>query len=291
MARRVAKRETNAQRAESEDDRQTRWILEGIPVLIAKDFLDPEDPNPKPIAALQGRAKRDIKELARQIRCCCSDKKWTSYQKRVACEQIVKLAFLSTENMNRLAIEFPEPFREIAEELPHFPCLFPASAEKLRSLQKVMWDKFNLGKRHTLKLRGAPGRKTFSEKTWANKLLTDLIQLVHKLAREEDERDPGEKYGSTFRDVAYRVPLTPQNAKKWFDVMWKVLLVAIPNPETHPRLRQLGGRPSLRRKRIRRDGTVGEKTQAHNIRAAISAKLRIYLKRMLNDSIAKQIVE
>jgi hypothetical protein len=36
----MAKRETNAQRAESEDERRARWALEGIPVLIAKDFLD-----------------------------------------------------------------------------------------------------------------------------------------------------------------------------------------------------------------------------------------------------------
>jgi hypothetical protein len=52
----------------------------------------------------------------------------------------------------------------------------------------------------------------------------------------------------------------------------------------HPRLRQLVERPSLRSKRMKRDGTVGEKTQADNIRASIKAKLAVYLKRMLNDS-------
>jgi hypothetical protein len=104
------------------------------------------------------------------------------------------------------------------------------------------------------------------------------------MAREEDERDPGEKYESTFRDLAYRVPLTPQDAKKWLDVMWKVLLAVIPNPETHPRLCQLVDRPSLRTKRMRRDGTVGERTQAHNMRAEIKRKLGVYLRRMLNDS-------
>jgi hypothetical protein len=35
---------------------------------------------------------------------------------------------------------------------------------------------------------------------------------------------------------------------------------------------------------MKRDGTVGEKTQADNIRASIKAKLAVYLKRMLNDS-------
>jgi hypothetical protein len=260
----MAKRETKAQCTGFEDEHKR--IMDWCAVLTAKEFSDSEDPNPEPMAALEGGASRDIEELARQIHRCCSDKKWTSYQKRVACEQLVKLAFLSTDSIYRLAKEFPEPFREIAEEMPHFPCLFPAHADDLRSLHKVMWDHFNLGKRHTLKLRHAPGRKTFSKKTWANKLLTDLIQLVHELARKEDERDPGEKYGSTFRDVAHRVPLTPQNTKKWLDVMWKVLLVAIPNPETHPRLRQLGGSPS----------------KAHDVQATIKDRLGTYLERMLN---------
>jgi hypothetical protein len=203
----------------------------------------------------------------------------------VACEQLVTLAVLSTQSIGLLAKEFPEPFREIAEELPEFPCLFPAHAEQLRSLQKIMWDEFKLGKRHPLKLRAAPGRKTFSPKTWANKLLLDLIQLVYAVGLEVHERDPGEKYYvSTAREVALHVPLTPQNGKRWLDAIWEVLLLQIPNPETNARLRQLVERPSLRAKRMRRDGTVGEKTQAHNSRASIKAKLGEYFARMLNDS-------
>jgi hypothetical protein len=281
----MAKRETNAQYIGDEFEDELKRSMELCAVLSAKDFWDPEHPDPKPIAALEGRASRDIKELARQIYHCCSDKKWTSYQKRVACEQLVKLAVASTQSVFALAAEFPEPFREIAEELPKFPCLFPAHAEELQSLQKEMWDEFNLGKRHALKLRAAPGRKTFSTKTSANKLLIDLIQMVYAVGREVHERDPGEKYYvSKVREVALHVPLTPQNAKQWLAAMWEVLLMAIPNPETHPRLRQLVERPSLRTKRMRRDGTVGEKTQAHNIRASIKAKLGEYLRRMLNDS-------
>ena len=116
------------------------------------------------MAALEGEASRDIEELAEQIHRCCSDKKWTSYQKRAACEQLVKLAVLSTQSIGHLAKEFPEPFREIAEELPEFPCLFPAHADQLRSLQKIVWDEFNLGKRHTLKLRAARGERRFPRK-------------------------------------------------------------------------------------------------------------------------------
>jgi hypothetical protein len=290
----MVRRETNCQRAESEaerqalkdspkEERQIRWVFEGIPVLIAKDFSDSKEPNPRPMAALEGEASRDIRELAKQIRRCCSNKKWTSYQKRVACNQLVKLAFLSTESISRLAEEFPEPFREIAEESPLFPCLFPAHAEELPPLQKFMWNTLNLGKHFPLKLRAAPGRKTFSTETWVNKFLIRHIGLVHELAREEAERDRGCDY---YYEVAHYVPLTPQNAKQWLDVIWKLLLTEIPNPENHPRLRQLGRRPSVRTKRMRFDEIIGEKTQAHNIRAAIKAKLGVYLKRMLNDSAA-----
>jgi hypothetical protein len=132
----VAKSVTVDHTPTAEEQRQHRWLFEGTPVLITKEFSDPEDPDAQPMLGLSGEATRDIQELARQIHCCCSDKKWTSYQKRVACEQLVEVTFLSTESMHRLAKEFPEPFREIAEELSHFPCLFPAHAEELPSLQK-----------------------------------------------------------------------------------------------------------------------------------------------------------
>lgn len=279
--------ETAAQLAESEGDRRrSRWILEGTPVLVAKDFSDPEYPDDaQPMAALKGEATRDIEELARQILFCCSSKKWTSYQKRIACEQLVELAFLSTESIYLLAKAFPEPFREIAEESSHFPCLYPAHADELPMLKSVLWDRLNLGRRHAFKLRGSQGRKTFSRKTWVNKLLIDLIGLAHKLADEEIDRDPGGKYSTSIRDVVVHVPLTRGNAKQWLEVIWKLL----PNPENEPRLRQLVERPSLRQKRMRRDGTVSEKTQAHNIRASIKAKLGEYLRRMLSDSGCTQI--
>jgi hypothetical protein len=270
---------------------ECKRLIERCAVLTGRDFSDPDakhfsdDPeDPQSIAGLVGRAKRAIEELVKQIHRCCSDEKWTSYQKRVACEQLVELAVKSTANMCRLAKEFREPFREIAEEQPEFPCLFPAHAEDLPSLKMMMWDELNLGKRFSLKLRASRGRKTFSKKTWANRLLIDLIGVMRELARIERECDPGDKYESMFKEVVYHVPLAPENLKKWLDAIWEALLLEIPNPENYPPLRQLVARPSLRTKRMRRDGTVGEKTQAHNIRAAIKAKLGVYLKRMLNDS-------
>jgi hypothetical protein len=283
MAKRVAtrgkpkrhKRETNVEHPVREDERRTRWIMEGIPVLSAKypdsGEWDPdsEEPEGTSLGRLEHVTNIYIKQLARQIHRCCSDKKWTGYQKRVACEQLVKLAVLSTNSIYGLAKDFPEPFREIAEEMPYFPCLFPAHVDDLRFLQKVMWDHFNLGKRHELKLRAAPRRKTFSKKTWVNALLIRLIELVHESARREDELDPGWDYGlDTFRGVVYYVPLTPdpRNVRQWLDVIWELLLKGIPEPETHQRLRQLGGRPS----------------KAHDVQATIKAKLGTYLKRMLN---------
>jgi len=225
------------------------------------------------IIALEERATRDIVELAEQIHRCCSDTKWANCQKRVACRQLIELASLLTGKISFLADEFPEPFRENAEELPYFPCMFPAHPDEVRRLQKKILEDFNLGKRHSFKLRATAGRKTFSFETGVNKLLYDSIHLI-ALAPELEWHG----YGLDG------VPLTPENAKQWMGAIWKWLLMKNPNPENDPLLRQLVERPSLRRKRMRYDGTVGGKTQAHNIRAAIKAKLGVYLKRMLNDS-------
>jgi hypothetical protein len=194
-----------------------------------------------------------------------SNTEWSLNQKRDHLwHKLVQACISINASLLGLATEFQESFRKIAEELPGFPCLFPAHVDHQWFLQKFMLDKLNLGKRYALKVRAASGRKTFSTKTWVNELLTDLIHM--------DE-----------------VPFTPENPKQWLDAIWEQLLLEIPNPEAHPRLRQLAGRPSLRTKRMRRDGKVGEKTQGHNIRAAIKAKLGEYLKRMLNDPTATQI--
>src|SRR5262249_43689608 len=205
-------------------------------------------------------ASRKIEE--RLVHGCPSNTEWSLNQKR---DDLWRNPVQACSSINAsllgLAIEFQESFRKIAEERPAFPCVFPAHVDHQRLLQKFMLDNLNLGKRYALKRRAAPGRKTFSTKTWVNKLLTDLIHMD-------------------------QVPATPENPKQWLDAIWKQLLLVIPNPETHPRLRQLVDRPSLKGKRMRCDGTVGEKTLSHNMRAAIKAKLGEYFKRMLRDSAA-----
>lgn len=292
------KRETNADRASSLTQsglspETVRWIVEGIPVLIAED-PDSEDPKGDRLATLEGGMSRGIERLAKQVHRYCSDKKWTSYQKRVACEQLVSLANQATRSIFDLAAEFPEPFREIAEELPLFPCLFPAHPDTLRELQTLMWDRFNLGKCHALKLRAAPGRKTFSTETWVNSFLMHLIAIIHDATRhEDDEPDPGINYGFNTSQVEdHDVPLNPKNAKQWLDIIWQVLLTGIPNPETHPQLRKLGQHPSRterahfgERKTTRSiKDAVGENAKhqtAGYVRAAIKEALGKYLARML----------
>jgi hypothetical protein len=230
--------DTNARSTQSEQERRTRFLLEEILT-----------------------ASREIEE--RLVHDSCANNEWNLNQNRDLCRQLVLACTSINASLLNLAIQFQEPFRKIAEQLPAFPCLFPAHIDHQRFLREFMLKNLKLGKRYGLKLRGAPGRKTFSLETWANKLLTDLIHFV--------DLDG--------------VPLHRENAKQWLDAIWEVLLPANPNPETHPRLRQLAERPSLRTKRMRRDGTVGEKTQAHNLRADIKRKLGVYLRRMLNDSV------
>jgi hypothetical protein len=225
-----------------------------------------------------------VVELAARVRLRCSDVKLNNQERERDCHRLILVARVATAHVHRLAKTFPDQFRGIAERMPGFPCWFPAHPDQLNSLKDEMWNTFNLGRRHPLKLRPARARKTFSFETWVNKLLSDYICKLRDMAWREMVEDL-EVSDSTlgFNHFLPAPTLTPQNAKQWLDAIWKLLLIDIPQPETHARLRQLVVRPSLNNKRTRRDGTVGEKTQAHNIRAAIKAKLGVYLKRMLND--------
>lgn len=212
-----------------------------------------QGPEGKILALSTEKARDYIQEVEEHVHRCCSNKKLTSYEKRVACEMLVHLSLFSTGSIYRLAKEFPEPFRDIAEEMSDFPCVFPAHPDDLRKLQSLMLDIFNLGKRHELKVRGTLGRKTFSKKTWINRLLLDYIALVKGVALHEQFEDPCSEHESEIRYVGLRVPLTPTNSKRWLGVIWKLLLMDTPEPEKHPRLRQLGERPSRKQKRTRHD--------------------------------------
>ena len=56
----MAKRETNDVGFEDEHKR----FMDHYAVLCTNDFSDPENSDPKPMAALEGEASRDIEELA-----------------------------------------------------------------------------------------------------------------------------------------------------------------------------------------------------------------------------------
>ena len=223
-----------------------------------------------------------FQEFASRVKQRCSDDKVTHFDRRMACELFVYMVGQATKLVHYLMLEFKPLFRQVAEGWNQFPCMFPAHPGSLRRLQKRLWDDFGLGKHNPLRLRPAPGRKTFSFETWANQLLFHYIGEIHyKFAIIASK-----KSAPDFETVwLVEIQLTPEiarqvellfkdalppgkNAKQWLDVIWQLLLSDTPEPETDPRLRQLGGRPS----------------KVHDVRATIKAKLGTYLKRMLNES-------
>jgi hypothetical protein len=119
-------------------------------------------------AAIARYALRYIQELAARVQHCCSHEKTPG--KEVACQLLILIASEATMLLDELAIAFQQPFREVAEVLAVFPCMFPAHAEQLRSVQKRMWNDLNLGKNYAFKLRPPRGRKTFSSETWVKQV-------------------------------------------------------------------------------------------------------------------------
>jgi hypothetical protein len=210
-----------------------------------------------------------FQELAARVKQGCSDEKLTDFEKRMECELFVHVVGWVASLPRDLALEFERPFRQVAEGLNQFPCNFPAHPESLRKLQKMLWDDYGLGKRNPLKLRPVRGRKTFSFETWVNQLLFHYYnqcyyQYMAGIARA------GSKLRTNIERICSPVPhrlAKKESARLWLEIIWELLLHDIPEPETDPRLRQLGGRPS----------------KVHDVRATIKAKLGTYLERMLND--------
>lgn len=182
--------------------------------------------------------------------------------------------------------------------------MFPAHPDELKFLKEKMWNEFNLGKRHTFKLRAAPGRKTFSFETWINKLLLHYISKMHSIASwlmVEDLRI-NDNTALTVKAMGARItrirkammpdPLTPKSAKEWLEIIWVLLLQDIPEPEKHPQLAKLGQHPSRterahfgERKMTRSIKEAVGKNAKHQtagyVRAAIKEALGKYLVRML----------
>lgn len=252
---------------------------------------------------IAAKATGYIGELAARTKLRCSDQKLTQKEKR---GDFLRLLFVACDGVNlvhELAKAFPE-LRKVAEVLPEFPCMFPAHPGKLKCLKDEMWNIFNLGKRHTFKLRASRGRKTFSFETEINKLLVHYICKIHSMTSWLMIEDFGrhEHRAATVDAIAKRMaliydsvmpdPLTPKSAKEWLDIIWVLLLQDIPEPEKHPQLRKLGQHPSRterahfgERKTTRSiKDAVGENAKhqtAGYVRAAIKEALGKYLVRML----------
>ena len=265
---------------------------------IGLPFRELEDESTAEISA---RASGYIQELAARVKQHCSAEKFTDKR------QCILLFYVVSDGvrvLHQLAKAFPKQFRRIAEVMPEFPCMFPAHPDELKLLKEEMWDKFNLGKRHTFKLRAAPGRKTFSFETWVNKVLIHYICKRHSIGSSlmiEDLRT-NEDTALTVEALAKRMAqnrdsmmpdqLTPKNVKQWLDAIWVLLLKDIPEPEKHPQLRRLGEHPSRtarahfgERKTTRSIKDAVGKNAKHQtdgyVRAAIKEALGKYLVRML----------
>jgi hypothetical protein len=265
---------------------------------IGLPFRELEDKSTEEIV---GSIAGHIQELAARVKQHCSAEKLTDKRQCILLFLVVSEGVML---LHQLAKAFPKQFRRIAEVNPGFPCMFPAHPDELKSLKEEMWNKFNLGKRHTFKLRAAPGRKTFSFKTWVNELLTHYICKIHSIASgrmlqhlqiNDDTSltvDAISKRMARIRDRMMPAPLTPKSAMEWLDAIWGLLLKDIPEPEKHPQLRKLGQHPSRterahfgERKTTRSIKDAVGKNAKHQtagyVRAAIKEALGKYLVRML----------
>jgi hypothetical protein len=267
----MAKREKSARRSATAKKRVQTRRANTLPRIYGDPWQKGFEGIGLPDPDLKGESIENIaffalgyfQELAARVKQCCSDKKARDVEKRVACALLVHTMVDATSLVSNLAGEFEVPFRQVAEESNTFPCLFPAHPESRRALQEIMLDHFNLGKRFPLKIRPARGRKTFSQIPWVNQL------LIRYLSEAYHNFTPPLLVRLHFPIVSEYEgpPLSPKNVKQYLSEIWKLLLRDIPEPEKHPRLRQLGARPS----------------KAHNVRSTIKAKLGTYLERMLND--------
>lgn len=275
----MAKREANAVRRARATKRVRKRRAKALPRVYGTPFLEEIG---LPSSDFEGESTDEIahialgyfQELAARVKKYCSDKKLTGLEKRIECELFVHLVSEVAYLPHCLALEFEQPFREVAEGLNQFPCNFPAHPDSLRQLQKMLWDDFGLGKRNPLRLRPMRGRKTFSLETWVNELLYHCFGQCYCLyalyTAQPRSKKSKTKLQTSIERVFSPVPLRltkRESARLWLDPIWELLLVDIPKPEKHPRLRQLGGRPS----------------KAHNVRSTIKAKLGTYLERMLTD--------
>jgi hypothetical protein len=191
-----------------------------------------------------------LQELAARVQQCCEDQSETPERKREACQLLVNIASETATDIHLLVRKFPEAFRAIAENRSNFPCLFPAHPGDIRELKNLMLDGLELGKLHSLKLRSL--RKTFSKQKYVNSLLLHYIAKIYRMRRAlldwrfSDPLASAATPLSKIERLVDQIPLSVPNARPWIDMIWQLLLLDIPRPETEKGLRSLGSRPSRR---------------------------------------------
>ena len=221
-------------------------------------------------------------ELAARVR-EYQEKPDASFEERAeAANFLVNLAAEAAMSIQTLSRVFPDAFRAVASIRATFPINLPVLPEDRESIIHWLDETLCLGSQHELKLRG---RKTFSRKTFANKLILNYIGQIK--ARAIEVRRIRIQYPFEFENVellpeeklASGSPLSKATAKAWMEVIWTLLLADYPEPEGDARLRQLGIHEA--EKTSNRHGTFSPKTEAANIRAGIRDALLKYLYRLI----------
>ena len=277
------------ERAEEQDKPPTKYSkalprVFGDPLLQGIGTPDPRlaDESTGHIAAY---ALGYIQELAARVFNYCDDANHTNETKRGACQLFLNVASDTAAIVHLLAQKFPAPIREIAETRANFPCLFPAHPDDRKTFEDSILIDLALGKLHPLRLRSP--RKTFSKTTPINNLLLYYISKIRLLRSEMLRSRIADPFGigslaiSEIERLCDEVPLTVKTAKRWLNVIWRLLLLDCPHPEKHNLLSALGQRPSRSERASFVKGKI-RKTSSY-VRGGIKDALGMYLVRMLRD--------
>jgi hypothetical protein len=181
---------------------------------------------------------------------------------------LVSLAAEAAMTVKALAVVFPDVFKAVASKKGTFPINIPAHPEERDNIIRWLTETLQLDSEGEFKSRG---RKTFSRKTPANRLLLHYISRIKAAANERARLCSQEKL----------TPLSKATAGQWMKVIWKLLLADCPEPEKHEWLKQFGAYKA--KKTHAALGKSSPKSEAANARAGIQDALLRYLRRMLSD--------
>ncbi|MGA7904844.1 MAG: hypothetical protein WCA06_19615 [Terrimicrobiaceae bacterium] len=223
-------------------------------------------------------------EFAARVRKYQEEPDMPLQERTEAANLLVNLATEATMTVKALSITFPDVFKAVASRKASFPINIPALPEDRDEIIHWLTETLQLGSEHELKLRG---RKTFSRRTFANKLLLYCISRIKMRAIELLQF----RIDNLFQlegvellleeELELHTPLSKATAGKWMEVIWKLLLADYPAPEKHERLKQFGAHKAKRTRIALRKSSP--KSEAANLRAGIRDALLKYLLRMLSD--------